>query len=251
MIMPAHMLILEKVSLMPLERVNTRIEKRSSNGCYASCNLLIRNSQVWMFGSTRGVHHDDLLSLLGNETSEFSRHQPILCSDVYLILKLLLPRLNFVNCVLSKRKLKWFVETGRVTGWDDPRFPTVQGLLRRGLTLEALREFILMQGASKNITLQTWEKLWAINKRVIDPVCPRHTAIDSQDSVPVNLTNGPSSLEVVIIPKHKKFPGAGKKVMNRMSEILLDQQDAQNMKPAEEVTLMDWGNCIIEVIHKP
>ena len=56
--------------------------------------------------------------------------------------------------VLSKRKLPWFVTNGIVEGWDDPRMPTVQGMLRRGLQLEALREFMLAQGASKNITYQ-------------------------------------------------------------------------------------------------
>lgn len=53
-----------------------------------------------------------------------------------------------------------------------------------------------LQGASKNVTYQEWEKLWSINKRIIDPVCPRHTAVETKGRVPVTLTNGPADPEV-------------------------------------------------------
>ena len=108
-------------------------------------------------------------------------------------------RLNFVYTTLSKRKLQWFVDEGYADGWDDPRFPTVQGMTRRGLQTEALKEFILMQGASRNVNLMEWEKLWTLNKRIIDPVCPRHVAVSDRGKVPVNITNGPSHPEVVSV----------------------------------------------------
>lgn len=90
-------------------------------------------------------------------------------------------RLNFVYTLLSKRKLNWFVNNKLVTGWDDPRFPTVRGILRRGLTVDALKKYILMQGPSTSTVSLEWDKLWAVNKQVIDLVAPRHTAIHIKD----------------------------------------------------------------------
>jgi glutamyl/glutaminyl-tRNA synthetase len=52
-------------------------------------------------------------------------------------------RLNLVSTVLSKRNLKWFVDENIADGWSDPRFPTVQGIMRRGMTPEALKKFML------------------------------------------------------------------------------------------------------------
>lgn len=88
-------------------------------------------------------------------------------------------------------------------------------MFRRGLQLEALREFILSQGASKNVTLQEWDKIWTINKKMVDPVCPRHTAIKAEGRVLLKLSNGPDVPEVVTVPRHKKHPPAGVKATTK------------------------------------
>ena len=84
---------------------------------------------------------------------------------------------HFIYTLLSKRKLHQFVNDGHVRGWDDPRFPTVRGIRRRGLTVEALRQFMLLQGPSQAIVSLEWDSIWALNKKVIDPIAPRHWAI--------------------------------------------------------------------------
>ncbi|XP_042468235.1 glutamate--tRNA ligase, cytoplasmic-like [Zingiber officinale] len=159
-------------------------------------------------------------------------------------------RLNMVYTLLSKRKLLWFVQNGKVDGWDDPRFPTVQGIVRRGLKIEALIQFILQQGASKNLNLMEWDKLWTINKKIIDPVCPRHTAVIEEKSVILILENGPEKPFVRIIPRHKKYEPAGQKATTYTNRIWLDYADASSITEGEEVTLMDWGNAIVKEIKK-
>ncbi|KAF5201289.1 Glutamine--trna ligase [Thalictrum thalictroides] len=159
-------------------------------------------------------------------------------------------RLNMVYTLLSKRKLLWFVQNGKVEGWDDPRFPTVQGIVRRGLKIEALVQFILEQGASKNLNLMEWDKLWTINKKIIDPVCPRHTAVIVEKRVLLTLIDGPEEPFVRIIPRHKKFEGAGSKATTFTKSIWLDNADALSVSVNEEITLMDWGNAIIKEIKK-
>mmetsp|Transcript_41 Transcript_41/g.81 ORF Transcript_41/g.81 Transcript_41/m.81 type:complete len:718 (-) Transcript_41:62-2215(-) len=156
-------------------------------------------------------------------------------------------RLNFSYMILSKRKLNWFVQNGFVEGWNDPSFPTIQGVLRRGLTVEALRDFILQQGSSKNLNMMDMGKLWALNKQIIDPIVPRYTALIQP--VPVTLTNFSGS-ETRTRALHKKNPSLGKKVAPYSGNILLDHVDADSLSVGEEVTLMDWGNAIIESLEK-
>ena len=89
-------------------------------------------------------------------------------------------RVNFVYTFLSKRKLRDCLELGLARGWDDPRFPTFRGMRRRGMTVEALKAFMLSQGPSQNQVLLEWDSIWTINKKIIDPVAPRFTAIATQ-----------------------------------------------------------------------
>eukprot|EP00921_Rhytidocystis_pertsovi_P007223 GHVQ01012125.1.p1 GENE.GHVQ01012125.1~~GHVQ01012125.1.p1 ORF type:complete len:778 (-),score=118.18 GHVQ01012125.1:116-2449(-) len=155
-------------------------------------------------------------------------------------------RLNFVRSVLSKRKLQWFVDNKLVEGWSDPRFPTVRGILRRGLLVDALLQFLLEQGPSKAGNLMQWDKLWAKNKQLLDPIVPRFMAVDYNDKVLLKLSNGPSEVETKDRDLHPKDPGVGQVVQAFSNEVWLDKDDAELIEEGEEITLMRWGNAIVD-----
>ena len=159
-------------------------------------------------------------------------------------------RINFIRTFLSKRKLTKVVDTGRVDGWDDPRMPTVRGILRRGLTPAALREFMLKQGPSRNLVLMDWTTIWALNKKILDPIVPRYVAVDKKDAVIAKITGGPAAPYDEDRPKHPKNPDVGTKRVRFSSELLLDQVDAASFAPDEEITLMTWGNAIVKDLNK-
>lgn len=159
-------------------------------------------------------------------------------------------RVNFVRTLLSKRKLQWFVDKKYVPNWDDPRFPTVRGVRRRGMTVEGLRNFILSQGPSRNIINLDWSLIWANNKKIIDPVAPRHVEIDRENCAVVNIVDGPETPVVELKPKHKKNPDVGMKKVIYSNRVLIEQVDALSIAQGEEVTFMDWGNVIIDEIEK-
>lgn len=160
-------------------------------------------------------------------------------------------RLNLKRTFLSKRKLGKLVDAGRVWGWDDPRMPTVRGVQRRGMTISALREFILKQGPSRNITLMDWTIFWNINKKEIDPIAPRHTAVDKKDTVKVTIIKqGPEKAYTEDKPKHNKNPTLGTKKVAYSRHLILDQEDAKLFNLDEEITLMAWGNAIVRKINR-
>ena len=154
-------------------------------------------------------------------------------------------KLNLVSTVLSKRKLKWFVEEGHVDGWDDPRFPTVQGIMRKGMTVEALKDFMLEQGPSKNTNLMEWDKIWANNKMVIDPIAPRYTCIGKDTACKLFIENGPEPVEGRSQPLHPKNDAIGSKATIYGKELWIEYDDAIELSEGEKITLMKWGNATI------
>ncbi|KAI9726072.1 MAG: hypothetical protein M1828_002080 [Chrysothrix sp. TS-e1954] len=159
-------------------------------------------------------------------------------------------RMSFIRTLLSKRKLTQFVTNGTVRGWDDPRMPTVRGIRRRGCTIPALHEFILKQGPSKNIVNLDWTAFWATNKKYIDPISARYTAIAQRDAVSTSVRGARAGVHTEQVALHAKFD-LGTKAVVYSGDILLEQADAASLVEDEEITLMNWGNAIVRSItHK-
>ncbi|KAK9412005.1 bifunctional glutamate/proline-tRNA ligase [Crotalus adamanteus] len=157
-------------------------------------------------------------------------------------------RLNLNNTLLSKRKLTWFVNEGLVDGWDDPRFPTVRGVLRRGMTVEGLKQFIAAQGSSRSVVNMEWDKIWSFNKKVIDPVAPRFTALLKDKIVTINIPEAQEEMKEVA--KHPKNAEVGLKPIWYSPKVLIDGADAETLTEGETVTFINWGNIIITKIYK-
>lgn len=155
-------------------------------------------------------------------------------------------KLKFKSTLMSKRKLQWFVDEGLVEGWHDPRFPTVQGLMRRGLTVQTLKEFMLSQGASVNTINMEWDKLWATNKMIIDPIAKRFYAIFTDSAAEVIIENGPETPEGISIDYHQKVPELGSKVRILTNHLYIERDDVEDLKVGDKFTLSRWGNVYIK-----
>lgn len=141
-------------------------------------------------------------------------------------------RLNFKYTILSKRKLRWFVEQKKVSGWCDPRMPTVRGILRRGLCKEALKEYIILQGPSRNTVLLSWDKLWAINAQKIDKIARRIHGLEKNDLVSVTVAG--------IQEKLVKMEDRDNRTLT--SDIFISQTDVGSLDIGKEIVLMGVGS---------
>jgi glutaminyl-tRNA synthetase len=144
-------------------------------------------------------------------------------------------RLNLTYLVTSKRKLRQLVDDGHVSGWDDPRMPTIAGLRRRGYTPGSLRLLSERTGATKNNTWIDYEWLDIALRDDLEAFAPRAMAV--LDPVPLKLLNwadvfgSASHLEPCAAPVNVHRPEAGKRVFELSEEVWIERSDFAETPP--------------------
>lgn len=158
-------------------------------------------------------------------------------------------RLDFKFTTLSKSKLGKLIKTGAIDGWDDPRFPTLRGILRHGMQIDNLVQFMIEQGPSKNNNLMEWDRIWAMNKNCVEPIAAKFSAIPLGSTARIVLDNlPPDHCEQEDVPLHPKNAALGVKSVSRTREVLVELEDAQRLKFDEKFLLMKWGVCQVKSI---
>ncbi len=149
-------------------------------------------------------------------------------------------RFNFKGTPVSKRLLRPLVEEKVVSGWDDPRMPTIEGVRRRGILSEAIRQFTMLVGYSKTEHTFDWSLLFAVNRKLLDPVSRRLFFVP--DPAKVKVKGAPS--RVVSIPFHPTQAKFGKRQISVRADptICLPSGDVSALKPGDLFRLMDLYN---------
>jgi glutaminyl-tRNA synthetase len=139
-------------------------------------------------------------------------------------------RLNLTYTIMSKRRLLQLVNEGHVSGWDDPRMPTICGLRRRGYTPEALRNFVEAVGIAKreNVIELTFlehclrENLNKVARRVMVVLNP----------LKVMLENYPEGLtEMMRAENNPEDESAGTREMPFSRALFIEQDDFMKIRP--------------------
>ncbi len=168
-------------------------------------------------------------------TLEFEDHRPlynwfIQQLGIFPSQQIEFDRLNLTYTLLSKRKLLQLVREGRVSGWDDPRMPTLSGIRRRGYTPEAIRNFCGAIGVSKtngSIELAMLEHFVRedLNKRAPRAMAVLHPLKVVIDNYPENQTE---EMDAVNNPED---PGAGSRKIPFSRTLYIEQDDFREIPP--------------------
>ncbi len=185
----------------------------------------------WAHGledSLEGVTHS-LCSM------EFEDHRPIYdwyldALDVYHPQQIEFARLNLGYTVMSKRILKQLVDENHVSGWDDPRMPTLSGLRRRGFSPAAIRNFMDEIGIAKRDNVMEMTKLESALRFDLNKRCERRMAV--LNPLKVIITNYPEGeeelLEAVNNPEDES---AGKRNVPFSGELFIEHDDFMEDPP--------------------
>lgn len=149
-------------------------------------------------------------------------------------------RLNLEYTVLSKRKLIQLVTQQHVSGWDDPRLPTLCGLRRRGVPPAAIRLFVERTGVSKAENNIDYSVLEDCVRAVLDPEAPR--AMGVLEPLKLTITNWPEGeVDMCEGPVHPKLPELGMRQIPFSGSILIERGDFAEEPPKKFFRLKPGG----------
>ncbi|MEC7992192.1 MAG: glutamine--tRNA ligase/YqeY domain fusion protein [Pseudomonadota bacterium] len=131
-------------------------------------------------------------------------------------------RLNVNYTVTSKRKLKLLVDSGVVSGWDDPRMPTIAGMRRRGYTPAALRHFCEEVGTSRSDGVVDVAMLESAVRNDLNVTAPRVMAVLNPLKLQITNLEAP---EVLLVANHPADDTQGKREVQLGPEIWIDKDD--------------------------
>lgn len=141
-------------------------------------------------------------------------------------------RLNLSHTVLSKRKLLRLVNEGHVTGWDDPRMPTIAGMRRRGYTPEAIRDFCERIGVGKKESIADMALLEYCVREHLNKIAMRVMAV--LRPLKVNIINYPQGLvEEMDAINNPEDPEAGTRKVPFSKTIYIESDDFMEHPPKE------------------
>ncbi len=141
-------------------------------------------------------------------------------------------RLNLSHTVLSKRKLLALVEGGHVTGWDDPRMPTLSGLRRRGYTPEAIRNFCARIGVAKRDSLVDTALLEHCLREDLNRRAPRVMGV--LRPLRVVIENYPEErVEELDAINNPEDPGMGTRKVPFSRELYIEREDFREDPPGK------------------
>jgi glutamyl-tRNA synthetase len=152
-------------------------------------------------------------------------------------------RLNIRGTVLSKRFLKPLIEKKLVSGWDDPRLPTLAGLRRRGILPEAIKNFVLSFGLSKVESEPTWDALLSENRKLVDGIAERYFFVKE----PVKLKVAEIRRQDVRMPKHPS-QDLGERILRVDGNYLIPRQDVEEMWAGETIALKQ--HAFVKIVKK-